>query len=63
MRKQISKAMIIVLALVSLSQFVRAAPTPAPAPTDAANAYGLGVSMGFASFQSVVGGYDLPARP
>lgn len=52
MRKQISRAMIIVLALVSLSQFVRA--TPAPAGTVAAKAYGLGVSMGFASFQSVV---------
>jgi hypothetical protein len=53
MRKQISKAMIIVLALASLSQFVRA--TPAPPQVSAANAYGLGVSMGFASFQSVVG--------
>ena len=61
MRKQISKAMTIVLALVSLSQFVRA--TPAQAPTYAANAYGLGVSMGFASFQSVVGGPGYwPAR-
>jgi len=52
MRKQIGTAMIIILALVSLSQFVRA--TPAPSATPTAQAYGLGVSMGFASFQSLV---------
>jgi hypothetical protein len=54
MKKTICKILVLCLALIALIQPTRRA--AAYATSDAGNAYGLGVNMGFASFQTSVSG-------